>query len=172
MRVKPLSDLLILVSVFGFVTWAFCQILFVNTSYNSNEHSRLLFPIIVPILSGVFVYIGYVIRIKHFPNKFIISSLTVTNLAYLIFASLGLALAYFLYTLLITMDSKNIAIIPVLNTLFLMLISFFVTYKNDEFIIKLNATWPQVIGAVITLVGVIIMKYGDVIIKTMKLKSN
>lgn len=164
MRVKPLSDLLILVSVFGFVAWAVCQMLFVNTSYNSNESTRLLFPIIVPILSGVFVYIFYVIRIKHFPNEFIIASLTVTNVAYLFFASLGLALAYFYYTLLITTDTKNIMLIPVLNTIFLTLIGFFVTYKNDEFI-KVNATWPQKIGALITVAGIIIMKYGDYLIK-------
>ncbi len=165
MRVKPLSDILILVSVFGFVTWAFCQILYVNTSYNSDESTRLLFPIIVPILSGVFVYIGYVIRIGHLPNEFIMGSLKAANLAYLIFASLGLALAYFFYTLLITTDSKNIAIIPVLNTLFLVLIAFFVTYKNDEFTVKVTATWPQILGAILTFVGVIIMKYGDGLIK-------
>lgn len=142
--------------------WAFFQKAFVENSSNTNNATRLLFPMIVPILAGVFVYIGYIIFLKHIPNQSIAKSLKIrVNLLFIILPALGLAAAYFLYTLLISADPKNIAIIPVLNMVGLAVIAFFVTYKEDKFKFELNASTPEIIGAVITFAGVIIMKYSD-----------
>lgn len=161
-----MDNLYILISVIGFTTWAFFQLSFVKSSLNPDTGTRLLFPIIVPILSGIFAYIGYFVFFWHSPNEVIVSSLQrKENLFFLILSSLGLALAYFMYTLVITIDFKNAAIITVLNTLCLTIIAFVYTYENDEFIFKLNASPSQIIGATLTFLGVIIMKYGDVFFK-------
>ena len=150
---------LIFVSALGFGTWAFFQNMFVNSRVNANDSTRLLFPVVVPILAGIMVSVGYVIWLKHFPGPFLIASLKVKqNLLLLIAASVGLAVAYFLYTLLITINSKNIALIAILNTLLLTSIAFFVVYKNGHFE-RPKPTSIEIIGAVITAIGVIIMKY-------------
>lgn len=166
MKTTKMADLTILLSVFGFIMWAFFQRAFIENSLNSDNATRLLFPIVVPILAGIFVYVGYVIFLRHTPNQFIAESFRIrVNVLFLILSAVGLALAYFLYTLLVSADSKNIVIIPVLNTVGLVVVAFFVTYEKDEFNFRLSATKPQIAGALITCVGVIVMKYGDSLFK-------
>jgi hypothetical protein len=163
MKVGLVYLFLIFVAVLGFAAWAFCQNVFVNTSVNASDHTRLLFPLVVPILAGVIVSAGYVIWLKQFPWPFLIASLKVPqNLLLLIGSSVGLALAYFLYSLLIRVDSKNIVLIPIGNTLLLTVIAFFVVYKDGDFVKpKLFSirSLIEIIGAIITVIGVIIMKY-------------
>jgi len=163
MKAKKMPDLvLILISVVGFVAWAFCQYPFLKSSVNASEDSRLIFPMIVPILSGILVCAVYVIWLRHSPHRFLWSSVQVkSNLVFLIIASVGLAIAYFFYALLAVKDPKNIAIIPILNTVFLLAIAFFVKYENNEFHRPERPKPFAVAGALVTLLGVVVMKYGD-----------
>lgn len=155
-------DFYISLSVVGFIAWAFFQNGFIKNSANPTEQTRLIFPIVVPVLSGIFVYLGYILFFKHTPNIEIYNAIqNRSTLLYLLIASVGLALAYFTYTIVITADFKNAAIITVLNTIFLVLIAFFFTFENNKAVYKLNATMPQVVGAVTTVIGVVIMKFGD-----------
>lgn len=125
MKAGPMCFFLILVAALGFAAWAFFQNVLVNNRANANYSTRLLFPVVVPILAGLIVSVGYVLRLMHFPGPFLIASLKVKqNLLLLIGASAGLAAAYFLYTLLITINSKSIALIAILNTLLLTLVAF------------------------------------------------
>lgn len=161
MKAKLMSISLIFVSALGFAAWAFCQNIFVNSRDNANDDTRLLFPVVVPILAGAMVSVWYFISLKHFPGSFLIASLKVPlNLLLLIGSSLGLAVAYFLFTRSITTDPKNIALIPILNTLFLTLIAFVVIYKDGHFE-RPKPSSIEITGAVITVVGVVMMKFGN-----------
>lgn len=166
MNTHKMSDSFILLSVAGFVMWALFQRAYIERSSNISDTTRLLFPIIVPIAAGIIVYICYVIYNKQQPTSFLFESVKDwKNFGFLFLSALGLGFAYFFYTLMVGKDSKNIAIIPILNTLFLILIAFVVKYENDKFIIKLNASVPQIIGAILTTIGVVVMKYGDKLFK-------
>ena len=144
MNKNKMPDGFILLSVLGFVMWALFQRAYIERSSNSSDTTRLLFPILVPIAAGIIVYICYVIHTKQQPVSFLSESVKDgKNFGFLIISAIGLGLAYFFYTLMVGKDSKNIAIIPILNTLLLLLIAFAVKYENDKFIIMWNSSWPQ-----------------------------
>jgi hypothetical protein len=71
----------------------------------------------------------------------------------------------YITTLVVSADSKNIVIIPVLKITVGFVVVAFVTYEKDEFNFRLSATKPQIAGALITCVGLIVMKYGNSLFK-------
>jgi len=153
----------IILSVFGFTTWAFFQIGFVRSSFNPDTSSRLFFPIIVPILSSIIVCFGYWIYFKHAPIEVFVKSFQNTqNWKFLLFSSSGLALGYIMYTLAISFpDNNNAAIITALNVVFITFVLFFFRYENDRLISEIKVTLPQIIGGFLTIIGVLLMKYGN-----------
>lgn len=153
----------IILSVFGFTTWAFFQIGYVRSSLNPDAASRLLFPIIVPILSSFIVYFGYWVFFKHPPNEVFVQSFqNFQNWKILIFSSCGLALGYFMYTLSISFpDNNNAAIITALNVVCITIVLFFFRFENDRLISEIRVTWPQLVGGIVTIIGVLLMKYGN-----------
>ena len=164
MNAKSMPDYLIVVAILGFSAWAFCQKIFVNRGDNANDSTQLLFPVVVPILAGVMVCACYMIWVNQSPGSSLLATLKFPqNVLLLFFSSLGLALAYFLYTPLIAMDPKNISIIQVGNTLCLMVIALII--DKDGHFVREKPNGIEIAGALITLIGVVIMKYGTAIMK-------
>ncbi len=163
--------LYVFLALVGFTFWSFLQNMFVRSSHNINDASRLIFSILVPFLASIFVLIFYSFHNKQsIWNSLNICKSTLVksqfNFWILIGSALCLALPYFLYPLIMKVDFKYIALISILLTLILVLIGFFVEYREDEIVFSTRATSIEIFGAVITMIGIIIMKFGDQIFRT------
>jgi len=152
--------LYMLLSVFGFVSWAYFQYCFAYSA-NQSLQTRLLFPIIVPFLAVVFVFIGYVFKFNQIPWA-LTQPITLKNSVFILIASLGLALGYFFYMRAISISKDNAILIAVFNVVIVTLLFFVSRYDNGKIKWEFRASLLEKIGVGITIVGVIIMKWGVV----------
>jgi len=150
--------LFILIAVVGFIVWAKLQYKFVDSNENTNV--QLLFPIVVPLLASILagiLYVFYYFVISSQDQKILINK--DNNIVLLILSSIGLAVSYFLYPLILKTGFLNASILSVGIFIALTFVAFYEEKKID---------WYKVAGLVLALLGVILMKSGSKILKTLE----
>ena len=168
--------LYIFLAALFFGGWAFLQLWFLNRVgiLKIDQDSKTLleysFPIIVPLLASIFIFIFSSIWFQVSPVKSIaLIGNTFTFDLYLPSLCLGaaacLAISYLLYPVIIKDSFANAAFITVGITLFLLIVFFFIKIENGV-IVKTPFVFKdkivQIIGALIAILGLILMKIDDV----------
>ena len=148
--------------VIGFAAWAFLQ-----KGYIENDQSRILiFPILVPLISSLFV-LGYFHFVKNGGDTS--SSLMILKnglnarleILLIILSSVGLAIGYVIYPILINKNPLYATYYLIATTIFVSALFIIFKWNNGAIIFNRLPRWYEVLGILISLFGIILMKFGN-----------